>query len=117
MDCPFGWFCGSTNGHHPIPQFLGGNKQQNLITLAHDPHVVFHNSLNNRLKELFGMRGGRCGGGTRDWEGMMQNNPGPQRQALDAVLDVARQTDLKYGTNITSPVWENIINGRFRLYP
>ncbi|MBC3995479.1 RHS repeat-associated core domain-containing protein [Morganella morganii] len=114
---PWGWFCGSSQGHHPIPKFLGGNKKQNLIKLAKDPHVDFHNTLNQSLKEIFGMRGGEKGGGTVDWARMMQNNPGAQRKALDAVLDAARKTDYTHGTNIVGAILDNIANGRFKVYP
>ncbi|OCG64072.1 RHS repeat-associated core domain-containing protein [Gilliamella sp. GillExp13] len=55
---PWGLFCGSHQKHHPIPQFLGGHKKQELITLAKDAHVYFHNKLNALLKKSFNMRGG-----------------------------------------------------------
>ncbi len=104
---PWGWFCGASQGHHPIPKFLGGNQKQNLITLAKDPHVEFHNQLNSSLKDLFGMRGSGPGGGAADWQQFMTRNPGAQRQALDAVLNSARSVDAKYGTQLTSAVWDN----------
>ncbi|EAA7021873.1 hypothetical protein DSM93_22455 [Salmonella enterica subsp. enterica] len=64
---------------------MGGNKKQKLITLKKDPHVDFHNTLNDSLRKLFGMRGGGKGGGTLDWEKMMRKNPGAQQKALGCV--------------------------------
>lgn len=63
------------------------------------------------------MRGGGPGGGTADWAAAMRSSPGMQRQALDATLDAARTVDAKYGTQLTSAVWDNIVNGRFQVYP
>ena len=63
------------------------------------------------------MRGGGKGGGAVDWDRMMRRTPGAQRSALDAVLDAAREVDLKHGTSLTSKVWENIVNGKFKVYP
>ena len=114
---PVGWFCGASQKHHPIPKFLGGNEKQNLIALAKDPHVDFHGALNKRLMDLFGMRGGGRGGGAADWAVEMANTPGMQKEALDAVLDAARSVDATHGTNLTSAVWENIVNGNFKVYP
>lgn len=79
---PLGWFCGSSQKHHPIPQFLGGNKLQNLIQLAKNAHVEMHNALNERLKSLFNMRGGGPGGGANDWAREMAANPGMQKKLL-----------------------------------
>lgn len=114
---PWGWFCGTSQDHHPIPKFLGGNQKQNLINFAKGPHVEFHNQLNSRFKGLLGMRGGGPGGGARDWTFEMINTPGMQHQALDATLDAARVVDARYGTRLTSAVWDNIVNGRFQVYP
>ncbi len=63
---PWGWFCGVSQGHRRIPEFLGGNQKQNLITLAKNPRVGFHSQLNSNLKDLFGIRGGEPGGGVAD---------------------------------------------------
>ncbi len=63
------------------------------------------------------MRGGGPGGGAHDWAYEMTNASGMQRQALDATLDAARVVDAKYGTQLTSAVWDNIVNGRFQVYP
>ena len=56
-------------------------------------------------------------GGASDWAREMSANQGMQKKALDATLDAAREVDFKHGTNITGAVWENIINGRFRVFP
>lgn len=114
---PLGWFCGPSQGHHPIPQFLGGNKKQKLITLKKDPHVDFHNTLNDSLRKLFGMRGGGKGGGKSDWDDMMRNNPGAQKKALDAVLDAAKKTDKTHGASIFDAVIENITKGNYEVIP
>ncbi|EGX6615200.1 hypothetical protein JE592_001246, partial [Salmonella enterica] len=114
---PLGWFCGSSQGHHPIPKFLGGNKKQNLIKLDKAPHVDFHNTLNNSLKKLFGMRGGGKGGGRIDWEDMMSRTPGAQQKALDAVLDAAKKTDATHGTSIFDAVIDNMTKGNYKKIP
>jgi hypothetical protein len=79
--------------------------------------VDFHAALNKRLKDLFGMRGGGKGGSKNDWRVFMSKTPGAQKQALDAVLDAARKTDMKHGTEITKAVWESIIRGEFTVFP
>ncbi|MED0172060.1 RHS repeat-associated core domain-containing protein, partial [Escherichia marmotae] len=114
---PLGLFCGSSQKHHPIPKFLGGNKKQDLIKLDKAPHVDFHNALNESLKKLFGMRGGGKGGGTRDWEKMMQRTPGAQQRALDAALDAARKTDATHGTSIFDAIIDNMNKGNYKKIP
>jgi hypothetical protein len=43
----------------------------------------------------------------------MTSNPGSQVEAFDILFDVSREIDLKYGTNVTSDLWDNIINELF----
>nr|WP_228937248.1 hypothetical protein [Escherichia marmotae] len=81
------------------------------------PHVDFHNALNESLKKLFGMRGGGKGGGTRDWEKMMQRTPGAQQRALDAALDAARKTDATHGTSIFDAIIDNMNKGNYKKIP
>ena len=114
---PLGLFCGSSQKHHPIPKFLGGNKKQDLIKLDTAPHVDFHNDLNDSIKKLFGMRGGGKGGGRLDWEDMMSRTPGAQQKALDVVLDAAKKTDATHGTSIFDAVIDNMTKGNYKKIP
>ena len=104
--------------HHPIPKFLGGNKNQIFSKLPKSIHKEFHSLLNKRLKH-HGLplpdRGPK--GSTALWDRYMTSNSSSQRKAFDAVLDSARETDFNHGTDITSKFWENIMSGNFKMHP
>jgi len=104
--------------HHPIPKFLGGNKVQDLIPLNTPVHREFHSLLGKNLKEAgfpLNIRGRN--GSTAMWEKYFRQFPGSQKRALDIVLYTSRSIDFKHGTNITSLVWENLLNGKLKLFP
>ena len=104
--------------HHPIPKFLGGNKNQIFSKLPKSIHKEFHSLLNKRL-EHHGLplpdRGPK--GSTALWDRYMASNSSSQRKAFDAVLDAVRETDFNHGTDITSKFWENIMSGNFKMHP
>lgn len=52
-----------------------------------------------------------------DWARYFNANPGAQARALDAVMEASRATDATFGTQITSSVWENLMQGNFTPYP
>jgi RHS repeat-associated protein len=107
-----------THGHHPIPQFLGGNAKQELTQLPQPIHTEFHQVLNQNLKDAgIPLNVGGVGGSRENWIDYMLANPGTQNTALDAVLDASRAVDQKYGTNITQDVWRNLMDDNFRQLP
>jgi hypothetical protein len=111
-----------TQGHHPIPKFLGGNQQQLLTLLGPSVHNEFHLLLRKNLKDAgIPLNVGGRGGGAADWARYFNANPGSQRTALDAVLDSARSIDYKYGTQygpqVTRDFWQNVLDGNFQTFP
>ena len=106
------------NKHHALPMFLGGDASQVLCKIPKRYHVEFHGILANRLKKAgFPLPVGGRGGSAVDWANYMNQHPGSQRMAFDAVLDASRNIDAKYGTNITQEVWSRIMGGQFTPYP
>lgn len=102
--------------HHSLAQFLGGDFKQVLTKLPRSIHRELHRDLASTLRNAGMPRVGGSGGSRLDWQRYMRANPGAQRQALDALLDVSRQIDMKHGTRVTSDLWDNIVNGRFKRY-
>jgi len=95
-------------GHHALPKFLGGNPKQKLIDIPKDVHVELHKELIKALRAKgFTLPVGGKNGSTKIWEQFFKRNPGEQRKAWDAVLDVSRAMDAKHGTNITHFFWKN----------
>jgi hypothetical protein len=104
--------------HHPLPRFLGGDATQVLSRLDQKTHQEFHILLRRRLKGVgIPLNVGGRGGTYRDWANYMNQNPGAQRKAFDAVLDTCRAIDVKHGTTITQDVWNNIMQGHFTPHP
>ncbi len=105
--------------HHAVAKFLGGfTKQSPYVALDRATHGQFHKMLAQALKQAgFPLSVGGRGGSIADWAAHFAGNPGSQAKALNVLLDVSRQADMKFGTNITSAVWENIVKGNFVVHP
>jgi len=102
------------HGHHPIPKFLGGHRQQALSRIGKEVHDDFHRRLRQSLRENgLSLNVGGIGGGGKDWAKSFRDNPENIRKAMDAVLDASRATDMKHGTSITQDVWNNVMHGNF----
>lgn len=106
----------ATQGHHPIPKFLGGEEIQELARLPTTQHAEFHALLRQELKSAgfpakVGLNGSRA-----DWIQYFTANPGSQRQAYDAVFNASRQIDYKYGTNLAQTVWKNLYSDSFTWF-
>ncbi len=107
-----------TNEHHGIPKFMGGFEDgQKYTNLPSDLHSEFHVDLMAALKDSGLPRVGGRGGSTVDWARYMNQSPGAQRDAFDALLGTARQYDQRYGTTMTQDIWYNIMEGNFTPYP
>ena len=103
-----------TEGHHPIAKFLGGQARQVLTRLPQALHSEFHRRLALALKAKgLTLPIGGVRGSTMMWQALFENNPGSQRRAFDAILDVSRAMDTKYGTSIVQDFWNNVMNRRF----
>jgi hypothetical protein len=109
----------SLEGHHPIPQFMGGNFNQVLYDIDAITHrgigESFHNLLSQNLMEAGFPRVGGIGGSADDWTDFFLNNEGSQQQALNILLDTARQFDYANGTNFLTATWENIMLRNFQV--
>jgi hypothetical protein len=102
--------------HHPIPQFLGGNRTQPLTPLTralHDEfHRMLHNNLQRRFPELHGL-GGPNGSRTRWLDEFTEN--GTQNAAFRILQRTARQFDRMHGTSTLADVKANIKAGLFEV--
>ncbi|MGH7428854.1 MAG: hypothetical protein ACREJ4_10960 [Candidatus Methylomirabilaceae bacterium] len=109
-----GWI-NQLQGHHPIAQFLGGSFRQALSSIPKLIHREFHALLRRELGKAGFPRsllGGR-GGSAANWARHMQQNPGSQKAAFDAVLRAARSIDSKYGTHLVREFIKNVASGNF----
>jgi len=115
------WVHNAYQLHHPIPRFIGGNLSQDLYKVDSLLHkgagASFHNLLAEDLRAAGFPRVGGVGGSYADWELFFRRNPGSQRQALDILLNRARDFDFVNGTQFLSKTWANIVKGNFRLIP
>ena len=68
---PWGWFCGSNQGHHTYPKYLGGDKVQDLVKLSTARHKQAHKLIADELEAIFGTRSRRMSvwNGIRDIKG------------------------------------------------
>jgi hypothetical protein len=103
--------------HHPLPMFLGGHVKQTLRKIPIHIHKDLHTRLRKRLKQDgIDLPIGSVAGSSRVWAEYLNQVEGRQRKAFDAVLDISREIDFDYGTNITRDVWHNILNGSFESF-
>ncbi len=108
---------GPPQGHHPIPMYLGGNRNQPLASIPSGVHGALHRALDGALKDA-GIplnRGGR-GGGYDAWARHFADNPGSQQKALDTVAGVTSQIDQAFGTNVSGVLNSNLLNNLFTRY-
>ncbi|MGI6417850.1 MAG: RHS repeat domain-containing protein [Thermoguttaceae bacterium] len=104
--------------HHSLPKFLGGYCKQILSKLSPSIHGEFHSLLAKELKAKgIPLNVSGVGGSMADWAFYFQRNPGAQKKACDAVLDVSRRIDAKHGMAITQDVWQNLVEQKFTPYP
>lgn len=50
------------------------------------------------------------------WEQYFMDNPGAQTRAFESVLDATKQFDNKYGTDVETYFWGNVLQGNFKGY-
>jgi len=101
--------------HHPIPKFLGGNEDQILAALPQPVHTDFHSILREVLKRD-DLPYDASNTKTQLWERFFRDNPGSQTRAFESTLDATRQFDAKYGSDLESRFWGNVLQGNFRSY-
>lgn len=102
--------------HHSIPKFLGGLPGQPRTSLPRPVHREYHRLLSEELRARGLPPMGGLTGSTAVWKQRMKDRAGMQNEAFSAVLDAARGTDAKYGTNIVQDIWRNVMNGQFFPY-
>ena len=101
------------HGHHSLPMFLGGNKNQHLTNLNSTVHSEYHKDLYKTLRK----RGlPEANWGTENWKNYMMANPRSQIKAFAAALESAKKIDTKYGTNIAQDLLQNFRKGLFTKY-
>ena len=89
------------NDHHAIPKFLGGHEKQICVSILKPIHKEFHEQLALALKEKgLLLPIGTTKGSREEWLKYFGLNPGTQRKAFEAVLNVSLSIDAKYGTDI-----------------
>ncbi|MDD3471101.1 MAG: polymorphic toxin-type HINT domain-containing protein, partial [Thermoguttaceae bacterium] len=106
-----------TEGHHPIPKFMGGNKKQDLYDvdrLLHRGADKYHSLLSAALQRKLGLPGNAS---KEAWRELMESTAGAQKQALDTLLDVSRKFDAEHGTEFTQQVWRQIMQKGFEVFP
>ncbi|MEZ6058376.1 MAG: hypothetical protein R3C01_16875 [Planctomycetaceae bacterium] len=103
--------------HHSIAKYLGGFANQRTTNISSVAHTELHSILRMSWRALGFPPEGGITGSYRAWREFLARNPGAQRRAFDEVLDASRQNDYKYGTNIVSDLWGNLLNGNFTQFP
>jgi hypothetical protein len=101
-------------GHHAIPQYLGGFKKQVLVDVERGVHDEFHSVLAEELAERgLGAKVVGDGGSATAYMKYFRKNPGTQAEAFEAVAEVSAAIDKEYGTNLLEAFWYNITAGNF----
>ena len=103
-------------GHHAVPKFLGGKAWQGLVKELGPKHQEFHSLLRQYLRDA-NIPLDAANTSAAEWRRYFRANAGSQRLAFDAVLNAARDIDVKYGTDITQFFWKNLMEDRVAIYP
>ena len=103
--------------HHSLPKFLGGEISQ---VIGKKIPAAIHREFHSLLKKALKARGiplpiGGVDGSAPRWARYFLENEGAQQKAFEAVLEVSRLIDKKYGTSITQDVWKNIMGKNYRV--
>ena len=112
-DCDF-------EGHHGIPKFLGGNREQELYGVESAWHTgpgSFHEALKLALKEEGFPPIGSVQGSIKAWKIFFEDNPGSQSKAFGILYDVAKKYDLENDTQYLKYAMRNFSAGNFKVFP
>ena len=104
-----------TQEHHPIPEFMGGNADQELYAVNQAYHQSFHELLAQNLAASEEFNFPAMNAGRDRWNLFFIDNPDSQDAAYRILLDTARQFDFENGTNFLHYTWQNIIEGNFEV--
>ena len=89
--------------HHPIPKFMGGAANQDLVPLRQSLHRAFHQNLAAALRDdgTFPSVGGPKGSAA-DWAKHFETKDGSYEQAIEILRRVSGDFDDQFGTSISS---------------
>ncbi len=88
------------HGHHPMPKFMGGRGEQELVDLYKSLHEKFHATLAAELKEAGLPPVGGKTGSTVEWLKHFELNPGTRERAVEILRKATRDFDQEHGTSI-----------------
>jgi hypothetical protein len=90
------------HNHHPLPKFMGGDANQELVPLPEKLHVSLHSDLTGALRQAGFLRVGGRGGGRVDWAKYFAEDPDRREQAISILRRVTTNFDRANGTSIGS---------------
>jgi hypothetical protein len=107
--------------HHPIPEFMGGNADQELYPVSSWLHRLspesFHSLLAENLAASEEFTFSAVSAGQKTWVGFFGRYSGSQDVAYRILLETAQQMDAANGTDFASYVSQNIASGSYTPYP
>jgi len=107
--------------HHPIPEFMGGNADQELYPVSSWLHRLspgsFHSLLAENLAASEEFTFPAVSAGQKTWVGFFGRYSGSQDVPYRILLETAQQMDAANGTDFASYVSQNIASGSYTPYP
>ncbi|CAN5418299.1 hypothetical protein BH11ARM2_BH11ARM2_39250 [soil metagenome] len=105
-----------TQGHHPIPKYLGGFEEQYLYHVNKDFHSTYHRELNQALYQEFGYYSGGVKGSTAVWHRLIGSSQAPWTDVVAVIEEVNRSFDAQNGT-IFSTYFNMMMKAHRHMWP